>query len=34
LQYVQFGWAFLRHVARLSVQHRLPIILHGTPSGL
>jgi hypothetical protein len=34
LQYVQFGWAFLRHVARLSVQHRLPIILHGSPSGL
>ncbi|HEV2293940.1 MAG TPA: hypothetical protein VGR35_08785 [Tepidisphaeraceae bacterium] len=30
LQYVKFGWAFLRHVARLSVQHRLPIILHGT----
>src|SRR5688572_17930799 len=28
LQYVKFGWAFLRHVARLSVQHRLPIILH------
>ena len=30
LQYVKFGWAFLRHVARLSVQHRLPIILHAT----
>lgn len=29
LQYVKYGWAFLRHVARLSVQHRLPIILHG-----
>ena len=28
LQYVKFGWAFLRHAARLSVQHRLPIILH------
>ena len=30
LQYVKFGWAFMRHVARLSVKHRLPIILHGT----
>jgi len=29
LQYVKFGWAFMRHAARLSVQHRLPIILHG-----
>jgi hypothetical protein len=29
LQWVKFGWAFMRHVARLSVQHRLPIILHG-----
>ncbi len=28
LQYVKYGWAFLHHVARLSVQHRLPIILH------
>ena len=31
LQYVKFGWAFLRHAARLSVQHRLPIILHALP---
>src|SRR5829696_3589308 len=31
LQYVKFGWAFMRHVARLSVQHRLPIILHAAP---
>lgn len=30
LQWVKFGWAFMRHVARLSVQHRLPIILAGT----
>ncbi len=30
LQYVKFGWAFMRHVARLSVQHRLPIILHAS----
>lgn len=31
LQWVKFGWAFLRHVARLSVQHRLPIILDTRP---
>ena len=33
LQYVKFGWAFMRHVARLSVQHRLPVILHGGARG-
>jgi hypothetical protein len=31
LQWVKYGWAFLRHAARVSVQHRLPIILHGAP---
>jgi len=26
---VKYGWAFMRHVTRLSVQHRLPIIFDG-----
>jgi hypothetical protein len=32
LERVQAGWVFLRHAARLSVKHKLPMILAASAS--